>query len=71
MCLALPAKIESIEGNTAYVDYGGARKETRLDMVDAKVGDYVLIHAGFAIELVEEEQALQNIEEIKRLLENE
>ncbi|MFO7710717.1 MAG: HypC/HybG/HupF family hydrogenase formation chaperone [Candidatus Woesearchaeota archaeon] len=70
MCLAVPARILEIEGEMAKVDYGGVRKEARIDMVDASVGDYVLVHAGFAIEIVDEEQALQSIDEISRLLEN-
>lgn len=70
MCLAIPAKILEVDDNnkTAKVDYGGVTKETQLDLVDAKVGDYVLIHAGFAIEVMDEEAAMKSIEEINRLI---
>jgi hydrogenase expression/formation protein HypC len=69
MCLALPARIEKIKENIAVVDYDGVKREVNIDMIDAKEGDYVLIHAGFAIEKVDEESALQNIEQVKRLFE--
>ena len=50
MCLAVPAKILSIDGNHAVVDINGARRDCVLAMVkDAQPGDYVLLHAGFAI----------------------
>ena len=51
MCLAIPGKIIEIkkEENIAIVDYGGLKKEANLSLVDAKIGDYVLVHVGFAI----------------------
>lgn len=58
------------DGN-AVVDYGGVRKTTRVDMVDAKVGDYVLIHAGFAIEVLDKETAQENIRAVQELMESE
>jgi hydrogenase expression/formation protein HypC len=67
MCLALPAKIEKIKDNEAVVDYDGVKRTVNVDMIDAKVGDYVLIHAGFAIEKVDEDAALKNIEQVKKL----
>jgi hydrogenase expression/formation protein HypC len=57
MCLAMPAKILAIDGDEAEVDFGGAVKKTNVSMVDAKVGEYVIIHAGFAIQKVDEEEA--------------
>ena len=69
MCLAIPAKIVSVDSknNTATVDYGGVLRETRLDMVEAEVGEWVLIHAGFAIEVLQEDVALKNLEAINSL----
>ena len=66
MCLSIPAKIEKIEGDTALVSVGGATYTAGLDMVsDVGVGDYVLIHTGFAIQKISEEEA----EETLRLFE--
>lgn len=65
MCLAMPGKIVSIDGNTAQVDFNGVTGEADISLVPGVVvGDYVLVHAGFAIEEVETEDA----EEIGLLL---
>lgn len=67
MCLAIPAKIAEIkEDGLAIVDVLGVRRSIALDLVPAaKVGDYVLVHAGFAIEIVDECYAQETIELIK------
>jgi hydrogenase expression/formation protein HypC len=71
MCLAIPAKIIQINNdNSAKVDYGGIMKTIRIDLVDAKINDYVLIHAGFAIEKMNEKQALKTINDINKLIKN-
>lgn len=57
MCLALPGKIEKIEQETAIVDYGGIKKEANVSFVDCKIGDYILVHVGFAIETVDPSRA--------------
>jgi len=59
MCLALPAKIEEqLEGDGAWVRLGDARMKVNLVMTpDAEVGDWVLVHAGFSIQQVSEEEA--------------
>jgi hydrogenase expression/formation protein HypC len=59
MCLAAPAQVVSINGNEAIVDYNGVRSSVRLDAlsVPPAVGDYVLIHTGFAIQRLSEEDA--------------
>lgn len=62
MCLAMPAKILSIDGDEAEVDFGGAIRKTNVSMVDAKVGEYVIIHAGFAIQKVDEEEAKETLQ---------
>ena len=62
MCLAVPGKVLSIEGDTAVVDYGGIRRSANVSLVDAKVGSYVLIHAGYAIEVLDEEEARRTLE---------
>ena len=63
MCLAIPMKIKSISNNRATVEVGGVDYQANLDLVsDAKVGDYVIVHAGFAIEKLDEEAALESLE---------
>ena len=65
MCLAIPGQIQSIEGSepmerAAKVSFGGVVKSIRLACVpEAKVGDYVMVHAGFAISIVDEKEALE------------
>lgn len=66
MCLAIPGKIIEIEGDEAIVDYGGVRKRVNVSMVDAKAGEWVLVHVGFAIQKVDEKIA----RETNRLLED-
>ena len=70
MCLAVPAKVKEIEKNTAVVDFGGVRKNISLGILDGvKKGDYVLIHAGFAIgkvEKAEAEDTLRALEELRK-----
>ena len=61
MCLAIPGKVIAINGDTGDVDFGGVTKQTNISMVDAKVGDWVVIHAGFAIEVMDEEDAQETI----------
>ena len=67
MCLAVPAKIESIGNDRiAQVDILGVRREVALDLVpQAQVGDFVLVHAGYGIEVVNEDFALETLELIR------
>ena len=59
MCLAIPAKILEIKDNTAMIESLGVKKEVEISLIpDAKKGDYVIVHAGFAIQIVEKEEAL-------------
>jgi hydrogenase expression/formation protein HypC len=62
MCLALPGKIISVNGDTAEVDFGGVIKNANIAMVESKVGDWVVVHAGFAIEVMDEEEAMRTID---------
>lgn len=68
MCLAIPAKIVQIkEDNLATVDFLGATRDISLDLTpQAHVDDYVLVHAGFAIEVVDEQFANETIDLIKQ-----
>jgi len=54
VCLAVPARVEEVNFPIALVDFGGTRKEVRIDLLpDVAVGDYVLVHVGYAIQKVE------------------
>ena len=62
MCLAIPARVMSIDGSKAQVDFGeGVLREVNVTLVEAKVGDYVLVHAGYAIQTVDKKEALETI----------
>ena len=69
MCLAIPAKVEKLaEANLAEVSVMGAERTISVDLTpDVKVGDYVLVHAGFSIEIVDEENADKTLELIKEM----
>lgn len=63
MCLAIPAKIISISEDKAKVDFGeGVLREVDVTLVSAKVGDYVLVHAGYAIQVLDEKEALETLQ---------
>lgn len=70
MCLAIPAKIKKIEKKEALVDFGGVQKRISLGILSgAKVGDYVLIHTGFAIGKVSKGDAEDTLNALKELRE--
>ena len=62
MCLAVPAEVVELDGNAAVVDIGGNQREANVALLeDVKIGDYVLVHAGFAISKYEREDALETL----------
>lgn len=72
MCLAIPGKIVSTAGDdimrTARVDFGGVIKEINLAYApEAKVGDYALVHVGFAISIIDEAEAMKVFEHLERI----
>jgi len=72
MCLAVPGKILSITGEnflrSGVVSFGGVTKQVSLAYVpEAKVGDYVIVHVGFAISTVDESEAIQTFEYLKQI----
>jgi hydrogenase expression/formation protein HypC len=70
MCLAIPALIVSVEGNSANVDFGqNVLRSVNISLVNAKVGDYVIVHAGYAIQIVKEEEAKETLKLWKEVLE--
>ena len=63
MCLAVPARILSIEGHLAEAEFGSLRRTISLQLLpQAKVGDYVLVHTGFAISIIDPEEARRTLE---------
>ena len=75
MCLAIPAKVVEISSNEegvrrkAKADFGGLTREIDISLVDANIGDYVIVHAGFAIELLDEHEAEETLKIWQELLE--
>lgn len=74
MCIAFPGKILSIDAdNFAVIEISGTRREVSLDIVDepVTVGDYVICHAGYAIQRIDEEAALEKLSFLQELIDNE
>lgn len=72
MCLAVPLKLIEIDGKNAVGESMGMQRKLRVDFIpEPKIGDYVIVHAGFAIERLPEKQALEDIaawEEVRDVL---
>ncbi len=63
MCLAIPSKIVKIENNIATIDVDGIQRQASLLLMeDAEIGDYVMVHAGFAIQKIDETAALESLQ---------
>jgi hydrogenase expression/formation protein HypC len=70
MCLAIPALITSINDKEAEVEIGGIRRRISLWLTpEAKVGDYVLVHTGYAINVLDQEQAKETLEILREIAE--
>jgi hydrogenase expression/formation protein HypC len=66
MCLAIPSKIIEINGYVGIIDADGVKRQCSLMLVeDAKVGDYVIVHAGFALHKIDEADALASLQLLK------
>jgi hydrogenase expression/formation protein HypC len=69
MCLAVPSKIIEINDTMAKVEVDGVVRDASLMLLeDSKIGEYVIVHAGFAISKVDEASALQTIEDMRQML---
>jgi len=63
MCLAIPAKVIDVQGDVAKVDFGeGVLREVNVMLVDAKIGEYVLVHAGYAIQVIDRKAAEETLQ---------
>ena len=70
MCLAIPALVVSIEGSTARAEVGGVERIISLALTpEARIGDYVLLHTGFAIGVLDEEEAQETLRLLEELAE--
>lgn len=66
MCLAIPSKIVKIDDNVATIDVDGIRRKASLFLVEnPKVGDYIIVHAGFAINKLNEEDAMESLKVLR------
>jgi hydrogenase expression/formation protein HypC len=62
MCLAVPAKVAEINGNEAVLDYGGVKRKANISMLsEVMVGDYVLVHVGYAISKMDKDEASETL----------
>lgn len=72
MCLAIPAKVVGVKNDRAEVDFGeGVLREVNVTLVKVKIGDYVLVHAGYAIQVLDEEEAQETLSLWNQILEAE
>ncbi|MFX1326709.1 MAG: HypC/HybG/HupF family hydrogenase formation chaperone [Promethearchaeota archaeon] len=71
MCLAIPGKILKIDGNSALVDFDGIKQNVIIALIqNPEIGKFVIVHAGYAIEMMNEKDALEAIEQWKELAED-
>jgi len=70
MCLAIPALIKSIDGQQAVADIEGVTRDISLQLTpEAKVGDYVLLHTGYAISVIDAEEAAETLKLLREMAE--
>jgi len=68
MCLSVPGKVVEIQNNMAKVEIGGVLRDVSMDVCpDVVVGDYVLIHTGFAIQRLDEKEALETLDLLRKM----
>jgi len=71
MCLAVPGKVVGVDGTHADVDFGGVLRKVNVSLVEAKEGEWVVVHAGFAIEKMDEDEALETLSLWQEMLDQE
>ena len=73
MCLAVPMKVIKVENDIAKVELAGVEREIRLDIIDKQpeIGEYVIVHAGFAIDVIDEQEAQITLDYFKEMLADE
>ena len=69
MCLAIPGKVVSVKEDKAKVDFGeGVLREVNVTLVSVKIGEYVLVHAGYAIQVLDEKEAQETLSLWRQIL---
>ena len=69
MCLAVPMKIVEIKGDEGFVESSGLKRKANFSLIKSpKLGEYVLLHAGFAIEKVKEKEAQKTLKTLKKIV---
>ncbi len=72
MCLAIPSKVVSVSNETGVVEADGVKRDVSFLLLDdVRVGDYVVVHAGFAINKVDQGEALATLDILKKALKDE
>lgn len=69
MCLAIPAKVLEINDDIAKADFGGVYRDVNVSLVEVKIGEYVIVHAGYAIQVMDEESAQETLNLFQEILE--
>ena len=70
MCLAIPAKVLEVEGDRAKVDYGGVVREVNVSLIEKpQLGEYVIVHAGYAIQVMDAAEAEETLDLFRQILE--
>jgi len=72
MCLAIPAEVKEINEDTAKVDFGGGvLRDVNISLVDVQVGEYVLVHVGYAIQVIDRKAAQETLQLWREILQSE
>jgi len=72
MCLAIPAEVKEVNGDTARVDFGGGvLRDVNISLVDVQVGEYVLVHVGYAIQVIDRKAAQETLQLWREILQSE
>ncbi len=72
MCLAVPVKVVAVEGNEAEVEIGGVKRSISIVLTpEAKVGDYVLLHTGYSLKIIDETEAQETIKLFDEIMQSE
>ncbi len=66
--MAVPARVLQIDGDVAEVDFGGVVRQANVSLVDADIGDYVIVHAGYAIQILDKKDAEETLEMFQEIL---